>query len=123
MKKKIKGHLKNITENTVIEIDTFAVINKNKIDYTLDTVKTRLITSDKELIILRENEEFRHSMTFRENKEIVSTYSLLENGLNLEIPVETKELVLEHNYIKLTYLIPDTLNFYEYEVKVIDNEY
>ena len=80
IKLKVKGYLKNLTENTEELIDTFAIKNSNVISYILDNTKYKLIINKDKINLIRENDEISHSMIYQENKKNSSEYYLKQNS-------------------------------------------
>ena len=92
IRKKVNGYLKNITENELETINENAIITKNKINYIKDNVKHTILFKEKELILLRETNEFKNILTFSKNRSILCEYIIKNNDLVLEIEVKTLEL-------------------------------
>ena len=66
--------MKNITENKDNIIDTYAIKNKNKISYLDDNTSYKITIIDKEIMLIRDNEEFTHKFMFNIDKITQSEY-------------------------------------------------
>ena len=121
IKIKVKGYLKNITEATKENIDTYGIKNNNIISYIIDNTKYKLILEDSKITLLRENNEFSHGMIFEENKTHSSEYYLKESNYSLEFNIETTKLIYNENKIDITYKIIESENIYNYVLEVSDN--
>lgn len=116
IRKKVKGYIKNITENKIEEINENAIITKNKITYNSSEIKHTIYIKDKEIILIRENKEFKNILTFKLNKSIISEYIIKEKDIHLEINIKTLLLEINSNYILIKYLIEETNIIYEYKL-------
>ena len=121
IKIKVKGYLKNITEATKENIDTFGIKNNNIISYIIDNTKYKLILEDSKITLLRESNEFSHGMIFIEGKTNPSEYYLKESNYSLEFNIETTKIILDNNKIDITYKIIESDNIYNYVLEVSDN--
>ena len=75
---KLKGHLKNITENTIETIDTKAIKNKNSIIYSNDQIKHTVKLNKQKPILIRESNEFNSIMILAEKAHI----KMMEDNYN-----------------------------------------
>ena len=114
IKLKIKGNLKNITENTDDLIDTYAIKNKNKITYKTNDTLYKITISDNKLILIRENEEFLHKFIFDIDNITKSEYYIKELRTTIELPIKTNKLIINDNNIVIEYIIIDNDNKYSY---------
>lgn len=121
IKIKVKGYLKNITENNNQIINTNGIKNSNTISYIIDNIKHKIIIDNNKLTLLRENNEFSHGMIFEENNTYQSEYYLKESNYSLEFNIETTKLILDNNKIDITYKILESENVYNYVLEVSDN--
>ena len=121
IKIKVKGYLKNITENNNEIINTNGIKNSNKISYIIDNTKHKIIIDNNKITLLRENNEFSHGMIFEENNTHPSEYYLKESNYSLEFNIETTKLILDNNKIDITYKILESENIYNYVLEVSDN--
>ncbi|MBQ2873386.1 MAG: hypothetical protein IJE89_05255 [Bacilli bacterium] len=121
IKLKVKGYLKNLTENTEDLIDTKAIKNSNIISYIIDDTKYKIIIDKNKITLLRENNEFTHGMLFEENKTNKSEYYLKESNYSLEFNILTEKLIIDKNKIDITYKIIESNNIYNYVLESSDN--
>lgn len=121
IKIKVKGYLKNLTENTEESIDTQAIKNSNVISYIIDNIKYKLIIDNNKVTLLRENEEFSHGMIFKNNIKYKSEYYLKESNYSLEFNIITTKLIIDKNKIDITYKIIESENIYNYVLEMSDN--
>lgn len=116
IRKKINGYLKNITENKLEEIKENAICNKNKIIYSKDNIKHTIISKEKEIILIRESEEFKNILTFSKNRSILSEYIIKENNFSVYIEIETLDINKTDNELCIRYKIIETNIIYEYKI-------
>jgi len=116
IKKKIKGYLKNLKDQEVEFIDEFSIYNKNKLTYVKDNIKHNIIIRDKEIILIRESNEFKNILTFSKNRSILSEYIIKENNISIYIEIKTIELIIKQNEIYVKYIILDSDTEYEYKI-------
>lgn len=121
IKIKVKGYLKNLTENTKELIDTKGLKNANIISYIINNTKYKLILDKSQITLLRENEEFSHGMIFEKNTKHSSEYYLKESKYSLEFNVLTTNLTIEKNKIDITYKILESENIYNYVLEMSDD--
>ena len=95
IKIRVKGYLKNLTENTEELIDTKVIKNSNVISYIINDTKYKIILGDNKVTLLRENEEFSHGMIFEQNITHSSEYYLKQSNYSLEFNILTTKLILE----------------------------
>ena len=90
---KIKGYLKNITENQTIEFETTAIKEKDKYKYIINNEKYILKTLNSNKIILnRDNNEYNCIMYFETNKKTSSEYTLKEKNISIPIDIKTTNI-------------------------------
>ena len=116
IRKKINGYLKNETENQLEIINETAICNKNKITYSKDDIKHTIIYKEKEIILIRESEEFKNILTFSENRSILSEYIIKENDLSVYIEIKTLNINKTDKELCIKYEIIDTNIIYEYKI-------
>ena len=87
------GYLKNITENTCDNFNIPAIINKNKINYIFNDTKHIIHINNNEIILLRENKDMKNILTFSKNRSILSEYIIKSNNIQVDILVETIDLL------------------------------
>lgn len=118
IKKIINGYLKNITENTCDNFNIPAIINKNKINYIFNDTKHIIHINNNEIILLRENKDMKNILTFSKNRSILSEYIIKSNNIQVDILVETIDLLIEEDLIYVQYKIPDSNCVYEYRINI-----
>ena len=118
---KIKGYLKNNTENTTEYFTSNAIKTKNSITYIYNKNKYKLKKINKTLILIRENTEILNVIYFDVKKKISSSYLLKKEDFNIEIDITTISIEKGQNYIKILYLVNDSNNKYEYYLEMSES--
>lgn len=121
IKIKVKGYLKNLTENTKELIDTKGIKSNNIISYIIDNTKYKLTIENKKIFLLRESNEFIHTMTFEENTTYPSEYFLKESKYSLDFNIKTIKIIINKTKVNITYKILESENAYNYVLEVSDN--
>ena len=116
IRKKLTGYIKNITEDTLENISSNAIITKDKITYRNNDVKYIIHIKNNELILIRETNEFKNILTFSLKRSILSEYVIKKEDLCLEINIKTLELSITDKIIYIKYLILDSNTIYEYKL-------
>ena len=116
IRKKLTGYIKNITEDTLENISSNAIIAKDKITYINNDVKHIIHIKNNDLILIRETNEFKNILTFSLNQSILSEYIIKKEDLCLEINIKTLELSITDKIIYIKYLILDSNTIYEYKL-------
>ena len=116
IRKKLTGYIKNITEDTLENISSNAIITKDKITYINNDVKHIIHIKNNELILIRETNEFKNILTFSLKRSILSEYVIKKEDLCLEINIKTLELSITDKIIYIKYLILDSNTIYEYKL-------
>ena len=119
IKIKVKGYLKNITENEIISFEEKAIKNKNKISYVCEGIKTILKIDSNDLILIREGNDFVNTFLFN-NKNSKCNYLLKENGIDVDIDIKTSIVDIKNNYILVKYVVEDSECEYEYKLEMSD---
>lgn len=118
-KVKINGYLNNITDNIKENFNLTGIKSKNNISYIHRYTKYKLkIFSMEKVILQRENSEMKHIFIFEKGKTNDSIYYMKENGLNLEIEIQTLSIEIEENIIKICYIVKETNTKYEYKIEM-----
>jgi len=120
IRKKIKGYLKNITEKKTEIIEENAILNKDKLTYVKNNIKHTIINKNKDIILIRENKDFKNILTFSQNRSILSEYIIKENNLSVFIEIETIKIEKEENRIYIKYKIVESDIIYEYKITMED---
>lgn len=116
---KIKGYLKNNTDNELLEFEEKGIKIKNKIIYYNNNVKNTIKFSDKEIILVREGNDFLNTFVFNINKSY-SNYLLKENNYDIDLDVNTSIMNVSDNSIYVKYLIVETKCEYEFKIETSD---
>lgn len=116
---KIKGYLKNNTDNELLEFEEKGIKIKNKIIYYNNNVKNTIKFSDKEIILIREGNDFLNTFVFNINKSY-SNYLLKENNYDIDLDVNMSIMNVSDNSIYVKYLIVETKCEYEFKIETSD---
>ena len=116
---KIKGYLKHNTDNELLEFEEKGIKIKNKIIYYNNNVKNTIKFSDKEIILIREGNDFLNTFVFNINKSY-SNYLLKENNYDIDLDVNTFIMNVSDNSIYVKYLIVETKCEYEFKIETSD---
>lgn len=116
---KIKGNLKNITEDELFEFEEKGIRNKNKIIFSNDNIKSTIKISDNEIILIREGNDFINTFVFNK-KNSSCNYLLKENNYDVDIGINTFILESNDNSIYIKYEIIDSKCEYEYKIEMSD---
>ena len=116
---KIKGYLKNNTENELLEFDVNGIKNKNKIVYSCDNVKYTVKISENEIILIREGSDFLNTFIFNSRKS-KSNYLLKNINYDVDIDIVTLSFINMNNTICIKYRVLDTNCDYEYKIEMSD---
>lgn len=114
---RINGYLKNITDSENLNIDVTAIKNKNGIVYSLDDVKTSIKFKDKDVMLIREGEDFINTFVFNDNKSKCN-YFLKDNGYELNLNIDCSLIDIKDNSLLIKYTILDTSCEYEYKIEM-----
>ena len=79
-----------------------------------------ILNKEKEIILIRENKDFKNILTFSQNRSILSEYIIKENNLSVFIEIETIKLDKEENGIYIKYKINESDIIYEYKITMED---
>lgn len=116
---KIKGYLKNITDNEVIEFEEKGIKNKDKITYTNDGVKTTIKRDGNKVMLIRDGSDFINTFVFDKNNSSCN-YFLKENNYDVDIDINTLNIDINDDSIYIKYLIIDSNIEYEYKLEMSD---
>ena len=106
--------MKNITENKDNIIDTYAIKNKNKISYLDDNTSYKITIIDKEIMLIRDNEEFTHKFMFNIDKITQSDYYIKDLNTSIKVKVKTNKIIQNEKKIMIEYEIIDSNDKYSY---------
>lgn len=116
---KVKGYLKNITENEIFEFEEKGIRNNNKVTYSSDGVKNTIKINTNEVMLTREGNDFVNTFVFKE-KNSSCNYLLKENNYDVDIDIKTIMLDNDDNSVYIKYLITDSECEYEYKIEMSD---
>lgn len=119
IKIRVKGYLKNITDNEILEIDEKAIRNKNKITFSSDNVKSIIKINNNDIMLIREGVDFINTFVFNKDKSSCNYY-LKDNNYDVDIEVITISMDINDNSIYIKYLIVDSNSEYEYKLEMSD---
>jgi len=102
------------------KIQEKAILNKNRLTYIKNNIKHTIIFKEKDIILIRENKEFKNILTFSKNRSILSEYIIKENKLSIYIEIKTLELTKTDNELCIKYKIIDSNIIYEYKITMED---
>lgn len=116
----VKGYLKNITENEKMEIDTKGIKAKNKITYSVNNIKHIIKINDREIILIRDGNDFVNTFVFKDKGKCTSNYFLKENNYSLDIDIDVTYINHTDKEIVVNYSVVDSGINYEYKIEVSD---
>ena len=99
---KVKSVVKSSNDTTCL-MDKKAIYADNKITYNDNGVITTIEVLGDEVILTRENDDTKVSLTFNKNEKKKSKYELKSHGLMMDVLVDTKELKVDDNKINVIY--------------------
>ena len=116
---RVKGYLKNITENEILEFEEKGIKNKNKISFSSDGVKTSVKINDEDVILVREGNDFVNTFVFNKSNSSCN-YFLKENNYDVDIDVKTNVIDISDNIVYIKYMVIDSNCEYEYKLEMSD---
>lgn len=116
---KIKGYLKNITDNETIKFEEKGIKNKNKITYFNNDIKNVIKINGNEIILIRDGNEFVNTFVFNK-KNSSCNYLIKDNNYDVDIGVNTIMMDISDNSICIKYVIVDSNCEYEYKIEMSD---
>ena len=114
---KIKGYLKNITDNEIFEFEEKGIRNKNKITFNNNNVKYSIKCDNNEIILIRDGDDFVNTFVFNK-KNSNSNYLLKENGYDMDMEVITSNIEISDELIYIEYEIISTSCKYEFKIEM-----
>ena len=120
IKIRIKNTIKNHSEKSEILIETFAIKNKNKINYYNEDTTYKLIFFDNKILLTRETKEFINKFIFELDNITKSEYYIKEFNTNFDILIKTTRINKNSKRIEIDYEIIDNNNKYSY---ILDMEW
>jgi len=120
---KVQGYLKNFNDNLIEYFEANCVVKEKKYyTYINNETTYTLEINNKEIIMIRENSEIKHTIFFSENKTKKSIYYLKDLKQILEFKIKTTKLEITKEKITIIYEIIETDNKYEYKIEMSDKK-
>lgn len=117
----IKGYLKNISENEIINFECKGIKNKNKVTYVDNDVRFNIKINDDNVMLIRDGADFINTFIFDKNKKnSISNYLIKENNCDVDIDIDVIDLKIDDDIIYIKYLISETNCIYEYKLEMRD---
>ena len=116
---KVKGYLRNITDNEIFEFEERGIKNKDKITFNNNDIKYSIKCNDNEIMMIRDGNDFVNTFIFNNNNS-KSNYLLKDNNYDIDIDVELNNMNICDNYLDIAYKIIDTDNLYEFRIEMSD---
>jgi len=114
IKIRIKGYLANKKENTKDNFDTIGIKNGQQIKYLINDTKYKIILSDTQVTLIRENDSFIHKFLFEEKKKTKTNYYIKEYSTEIEVSIITEYIDITESTIEIEYKIEDNAEEYKY---------
>ena len=114
---KVKGYLRNITDNEIFEFEEKGIRNKNKITFNNNNVKYSIKCDNNEIILIRDGDDFVNTFVFNK-KNSNSNYLLKENGYDMDMEVITSNIEISDELIYIEYEIISTSCKYEFKIEM-----
>ena len=117
----IKGYLKNISENEIVNFECKGIKNKNKVTYVDNDVRFNIKINDDNVMLIRDCADFINTFIFDKNKKnSISNYLIKENNCDVDIDIDVIDLKIDDDIIYIKYLISETNCIYEYKLEMRD---
>lgn len=117
----IKGYLKNISENEIVNFECKGIKNKNKVTYVDNDVRFNIKINDDNVMLIRDGADFINTFIFDKNKKnSISNYLIKENNCDVDIDIDVIDLKIDADIIYIKYLISETNCIYEYKLEMRD---
>ena len=117
----IKGYLKNISENEIVNFECKGIKNKNKVTYVDNDVRFNIKINDDNVMLIRDGTDFINTFIFDKNKKnSISNYLIKENNCDVDIDIDVIDLKIDDGIIYIKYLISETNCIYEYKLEMRD---
>ena len=114
----IKGYLKNISENEIVNFECKGIKNKNKVTYVDNDVRFNIKINDDNVMLIRDGADFINTFIFDKNKKnSISNYLIKENNCDVDIDIDVIDLKIDDDIIYIKYLISETNCIYEYKLE------
>lgn len=117
----IKGYLKNISKNEIVNFECKGIKNKNKVTYVDNDVRFNIKINDDNVMLIRDGADFINTFIFDKNKKnSISNYLIKENNCDVDIDIDVIDLKIDDDIIYIKYLISETNCIYEYKLEMRD---
>ena len=117
----IKGYLKNISENEIVNFECKGIKNKNKVTYVDNDVRFNIKINDDNVMLIRDGADFINTFIFDKNKKnSISNYLIKENNCDVDIDIDVIDLKIDDDIIYIKYLISETNCIYDYKLEMRD---
>lgn len=117
----IKGYLKNISENEIVNFECKGIKNKNKVTYVDNDVRFNIKINDDNVMLIRDGADFINTFIFDKNKKnSISNYLIKENNCDVDIDIDVIDLKIDDDIIYIKYLISESNCIYEYKLEMRD---
>ena len=117
----IKGYLKNISENEIVNFECKGIKNKNKVTYVDNDVRFNIKINDDNVMLIRDGADFINTFIFDKNKKnSISNYLIKENNCDVDIDIDVIDLKIDDDIFYIKYLISETNCIYEYKLEMRD---
>lgn len=117
IKIKVKGYLKNNTENQLLDFDVIGIKSGDKIIYSDNGVKNTLNLKNNQIILKRESDDFLNTFIF-DKKKSRSNYLLKEVNSDVDIEIITLDIDVNEDNVYIRYKVLDTDCDYEYKIEM-----
>ena len=114
---KVKGYLRNITDNEIFEFEERGIKNKDKITFNNNDIKYSIKCNDNEIMMIRDGNDFVNTFVFNK-KNSNSNYLLKENGYDMDMEVITSNIEISDELIYIEYEIISTSCKYEFKIEM-----
>ena len=114
---KVKGYLRNITDNEIFEFEERGIKNKDKITFNNNDIKYSIKCNDNEIMMIRDGNDFVNTFIFNNNNS-KSNYLLKENGYDMDMEVNVSNMKSNDKLIYIEYEIVSTSCKYEFKIEM-----
>lgn len=115
---KIKGkiNLKNNVDDSNNCIDFKGILNNNHLSYKENDILVTIDILDNKIVMKRVTKDYELILSLEENKITKNKYNIKNIG-NFIIEIKTLKLYIDNNYINIEYLVIDSNETFDYEIK------
>lgn len=118
MRVKIKGFLRNLSDNTKQGIDVPAIQTKSALSYFDQDIKNTFKYLDNKIYLIRENKDFQSTIVFDLKEDTENEYRLKEINQFLLIQVKTHFILYNEKKIQIRYEVLDSHEQFEYNIEI-----